>query len=130
MSDCEADEVIKEKVTDLMLVPLIHSTLRYVYKGENRGDEKAVAKHTEFAQAVLPLIHRTSPSTAATIYNSMKTIANSIVPADMKVASKSVYEDLGVTCEQASESLTDNGDYYEGMEPCKIKCTDKPQGEF
>ena len=41
---------------------------------------------------------------------------------------ESVYEDIGVTCEQVGGLLSDTGDYYEGMEPCKTECADKPQG--
>jgi len=128
MGDCVAAEATKDEVIDLMFVPLIQGTLRYAYKGENGGDEKAVAEGTAFAHAVLPIIHRASASAAATIYDSMKTNADSIVAADVKAAFESVYEDIGVTCEQVGGLLSDTGDYYEGMEPCKTKCTDKPQG--
>merc|ERR1740124_1479410 len=130
MGDCVAAEATKEEVIDLMFVPLIQGTLRYAYKGENGGDEKAVAEGTAFAQAVLPIIHRASPSAAATIYNSMKTNADNTVVAKVKKAFESVYEDIGVTCEQVGGLLSkDTGDYYESMEPCKTKCTDKPQGK-
>jgi len=58
----------------------------------------------------------------------MKTNADNTVAADVKAAFESVYEDIGVTCEQVGGLLSDTGDYYEGMEPCKTECTDKPQG--
>ena len=46
-----------------------------------------------------------------------------------KKSLESVYEDIGVICEQVSGLLSNTGDYYECMEPCKTKCTDKPQGK-
>jgi len=128
--DCDAAEEILYDIKDLMFVPLIQGTLKYAYKGENGGGEKEVAEGTAFAQAVLPIIHRASPSAAATIYNSMKTNADNTVVAKVKKAFESVYEDIGVTCEQVGGLLNKvTGDYYEGMEPCKTKCTDKPQGK-
>ena len=40
-----------------MFVPVIQGTLKYAYKGENGGDEKAVAEGTAFAHAVLLVIY-------------------------------------------------------------------------
>ena len=89
------------------------------------ADEKAVATGTIFAQAILLIIHRASPSVTATICNSMKTNADSIVAADVKVPLESVHEDIIITCEHVGGLLTDTRDYDEGIIWPKSKCMSK-----
>ena len=96
------------------------------------ADEKLVVKGTVFAKAVLLIIHRASPSAAATIYNSMKTNTDNIVAVDVKLSLESVYKDISVTCEQVGRLLTDTGDYDKSITWRKSKCMSKPQriGKF
>ena len=71
---CDAARKNKERIEQLMAVPLIQGTLRYAYKRDLEyqiDDQKAEAEGAAFAAAVLPLVHACSASDAETIYTNM-----------------------------------------------------------
>jgi hypothetical protein len=117
---CDAAKVTTAEVIKMMYIPLIQGALRYAYKvGTLNEGEKSQAEAAVFAAALLPRVHAASPSAATTIYNSMKTGATSTDAAAVKAAFESVYEDMGITCEDIG-GLWNEGQsaYYEGMAPC------------
>lgn len=129
--DCDAAEATKNSIADAMYIPIIQGTLKYAYKGENGGDEKAVAEGTAFAMAVLGRVHAASSSAASAIYDSMKTGVAKPSAGEVKSAFESVYDDLNVSCEDIGGLLQDDGTYYPGMEPCSqyTACTDRGRGK-
>lgn len=117
--NCEAARATKDKVVDLMYVPLIQGTLRYAYKNEFlQGEEKEKAEGAVFAASVLPRIHAADPEAAATIYDNMRVGASSTKFDDVKKAFESVYKDLNIQCSDVGGLLDKNGEYYKGASPC------------
>ncbi len=118
---CEDARKTKDKVADIMYIPLIQGTLRYAYKvGELQGAEKEKAEGAVFAAAVLPRIHAADADAAATIYENMKVGASSTDHKAVKKAFEGVYDKLGVKCSDIGGLLDKNGvDYYDGAAPCK-----------
>jgi hypothetical protein len=117
---CEEARATKEKIVDLMYVPLIQGTIRYAYKvGEQAGGEKDKAEGAVFAASILPRIHAESETAAAEIYNNMRVGASSTDFKAVKKAFESVYGDLNIKCSDVGGLLNPEGDYYEGASPCK-----------
>merc|ERR1712086_1208612 len=86
---------------------------------KQKGGEKEKAEGAVFAASVLPRIHAADKKAAKIIYDNMKVGAMSTDQAAVKKAFESVYDDLGITCEQVGGlySTSDAG-YYAGAEPC------------
>lgn len=126
--DCDGAAEKMALIQSLMYIPLIQGSLKYAWKTEFASDEKGKAEGTAFAHAVLPMVHEIDPTAAETIYESLKADSTETSAADVKAAFESVYEGMGVTCEQVGGLLDDGGAYVPGMEPCITKCTDKGQG--
>ncbi len=118
---CEDARKTKDKVAEIMYIPLIQGTLRYAYKvGELQGAEKEKAEGAVFAAAVLPRIHGADADAAMTIYENMKVGASSTDHKAVKKAFEGVYEKLGLKCSDIGGLLDKNGeDFYEGAAPCK-----------
>jgi hypothetical protein len=134
--NCKGARITKERISELIYIPMIQGTLRYAYKvGNQGGEEKEEAEGAIFAAAVLPVIHAASKSAASTIYDNMKVKGDGKYEADFKDvrdAFRSVYEDIGVTCAQVG-GLWDKGSggYYEDAEPCLDASTaSKPSNPF
>jgi hypothetical protein len=112
----------KERIEQLMTVPLIQGTLRYAnfVSTETDASEKSKAEGAVFAASVLPLVHFCDPSAAGTIYNSMQTGNNGEVNfADVKEAFEGVYDCLQLRCEDVGGLWdTVNGGYVSGAAPC------------
>jgi len=122
LGDCDAAEATMNEIFDIIYIPLIQGSLKYAYKGT---DEKGKAEGTAFMHAVVGRVHAASPAAATEIHDQLQ--AEGTFDAEkVKAAFESVYDDLGITCEQVGELLEDTGVAYEGMEACKTKCTDKP----
>jgi len=119
--DCDAAEATKNELTDVIYIPIIQGALKYAYKGD---DEKGKAEGTAFMHAVVGRVNAASPTAAATLLAEMNA-EGTFDHAKVKDAFESVYDDLGITCEQVGELLDDSLVAYEGMEACKTKCTDK-----
>lgn len=116
---CEEARVTKEKIVDLMYIPLIQGTIRYAYKvGEESGGEKEKAEGATFAAAVLPRIYAANKSAADVIYNNMRVGASSTDFAAVKNAFESVYVDLNVKCSDIGGLLNPEGGFYADANPC------------
>lgn len=118
---CSSARENKERIEQLMAVPLIQGALRYAYITEHEEfTEKAEAEGATFASAVLPLVHFCDEEAAATIYDNLKVGQNGSANfAAVKSAFESVYECMGVACQDVG-GLYDGatGTYYEGAAPC------------
>eukprot|EP00565_Helicotheca_tamesis_P009596 CAMPEP_0185729498 /NCGR_PEP_ID=MMETSP1171-20130828/6243_1 /TAXON_ID=374046 /ORGANISM="Helicotheca tamensis, Strain CCMP826" /LENGTH=272 /DNA_ID=CAMNT_0028398357 /DNA_START=1 /DNA_END=819 /DNA_ORIENTATION=+ len=73
LGNCEAARENKNRISQLMGVPLIQGVLRYAHKIDSLEDtsEKSRAEGAVFAAAILPRLHACSPGDAATLYNNM-----------------------------------------------------------
>ena len=119
---CDAVRANKERIEQLMAVPLVQGTLRYAYITDFEKDagEKAEAEGAVFAASVLPLVSACDEEAADTIYQSMRTGQDG--SADLvavKRAFESVYECMNIRCEEVG-GLHDtvSGGYLPQAEPC------------
>jgi hypothetical protein len=100
--ECASARANKERIEELMAVPLIQGTLRYAYETDmaTQVDEKSDAEGAVFAAAVLPLVHACDKDAADTIYRNMKTGQNGSARfAEVKAAFEKTYSCLKVRCE-------------------------------
>jgi hypothetical protein len=119
---CDAVRKNKERIEQLMAVPLIQGTLRYAYVTDlgNDPSEKPEAEGATFAAAVLPLVNACNEEAADTIYKNMKVgqkgSANFVT---VKNAFESVYACMNVRCEDVG-GLYDatTGGYMKHAQPC------------
>lgn len=118
---CEAVRANKERIEQLMAIPLIQGTLRYAYVTDfEDADEKSEAEGAVFAASVLPLVNACDDDAADTIYRSMQT--GQAGRADffaVKGAFESVYGCLNIRCEDIGgmyDAVT--GGYLTHAEPC------------
>jgi hypothetical protein len=118
---CTAARPNKERIEELMAVPLIQGTLRYAYiTSTEEITEKAEAEGAVFAAAVLPLVHFCDENAAETIYQNMKTGQGGTADfAAVKSAFEKTYACLNIRCEDVG-GLYDaaNSVYFPGAEPC------------
>ena len=123
IGNCEGARVNKEKIAELMAIPLIQGTLRYAYKVDIlSGQEKEKAEGAVFAAAVLPKLHACNKADATTVYDNMGVGAGSTDFAKVKKAFERNYKCLGVTCADVG-GLLNGEEYYEGASPCKDSST-------
>jgi hypothetical protein len=118
--ECDVARLNKERIVQLMYVPMIQGTLRYAYKAgeENDSTEKSEAEGAAFAAAVLPIVHACNEKDAATIYSNMR-VGNG-APVDfsaVKRAFENNYGCMGITCSDVG-GLYDGKDYSSKAEPC------------
>ena len=111
----------KERIVQLMFVPMIQGTLRYAYKrsADSTAGEKEEAEGAVFAAGVLPMVHACNANDALTIYTEMKTgsSGNSDFPA-VKKAFENNYKCLGLTGKDIGGLFdTITNDYYPGAGP-------------
>jgi len=134
---CKEAIPIKDRIIEIMSVPLIQGSLRYAYKvspppGQSKKDSKTVAEGAAFSAAILPRVHACDPAAAKTISDNMKEPmhgASSMSDgfAKVKAAFESTYKCMGVTCEDIG-GLWLTEDYYEGAAPCKSDDHDHDHG--
>merc|ERR1719353_1686890 len=122
---CKEAIPIKDRIIEIMSVPLIQGSLRYAYKvgAQSKKDSKTVSEGTAFSAAILPRVHACDPAAAKTISDNMKEPmhgASSMSDgfAKVKTAFESTYKCMGVTCEDIG-GLWLTEDYYDGAAPCK-----------
>lgn len=119
---CDAVRQNKERIEQLMAVPLVQGTIRYAYVTDlgNDPSEKPEAEGATFAAAVLPLVSACDEDAADTIYKNMKVgqkgSANFVT---VKNAFESVYACLNIRCQDVG-GLYDatTGGYMKYAEPC------------
>lgn len=131
---CERAKVSKNKIINLMSIPLVQGTLRYAYKVNRRQtyvidedeenpdqlEEKEKAEGAVFAASIIPRVHKCDKADADIIYDNMRVGANSTDFKAVKKAFENNYKCLGMTCQEVGGLMLGNG-YYLGAEPCKDK---------
>lgn len=126
---CAEAKPYKERVEQMMIVPLIQGTLRYAYvtSTDKNADEKAEAEGAVFAASILPLIHACDEDAATTIYKNMKTGQKNTANFDeVNAAFVNVYSCLGIRGSDVGGIYNpETGDYYVGAEPLDSKTSSK-----
>jgi hypothetical protein len=118
---------MKERIVQLMTVPLIQGTLRYVYITIAKTiTEKAEAEGATFAATVLPIVHACSPNDAKIIYDNMRQGKAGTDFAAVKEAFKRNYPCIGIACSDVGGIFDDaNAVYLSGAEPCGVDQVDQ-----
>jgi len=127
-SKCDDARPIKDRIIELMSIPLVQGALRYAYKvgiQDLRSDGKAYAEGAAFSAAILPRVHACNAADATTIANNMNIELGWAEGQGMKdyAAVKKAFENnyacMGITCEDVG-GLWSSGDesYYAGADPC------------
>jgi len=126
--DCDAAEEAMTEISTLIYIPLIQGTLRYALKvSMGTTEEKGQGEGAAFALGVLPRVYAESPAAAQIIYNAMGVQRNpDFEYSEVKEAFESVYEAMGIDCEQVGGYLNDKGNFYTKPDTssCVTKCSD------
>ncbi|CAM9814742.1 unnamed protein product, partial [Sphacelaria rigidula] len=128
---CTEAEDAKERIVDLMTVPLLQAVLRYLYRADPASDYDGDAKHAAelwaFAAAILPRVNECSADVAETL-RANSDIDSEFAPVSagfvaVKEELERIYACLGMTCDQVGGLLADDSatDYVPGLEPCGIE---------
>jgi len=122
---CADARVTKDKIVDLMYIPLIQGTMRYAHKVDKLGltGDKEKAEGAVFAAAVLPRIADANADAANTIYENMKVGATSTDFKAVRKAFESTYGKLNIQCNDVGGLVDGAGKYYEGAAPCEDSST-------
>eukprot|EP00984_Skeletonema_dohrnii_P004219 scaffold1490_cov121-Skeletonema_dohrnii-CCMP3373.AAC.2 len=125
--NCPSARKTKERIAQLMYIPMIQGSLRYAFKVDKlQGGEKEKAEGAAFAAAVLPRVHAANSDAAAKIYNNLRVGASSTNHQEVKAAFESVYPQLGLTCADIGGLWNEaEKSYYPGMGPCTDASTTK-----
>jgi len=117
---CAEAKKTKEKIADLMYIPLIQGTLHNAYQVQYQGgDEIDRAQGATIAAAVLPRVHAANNVTALKIYRNMGVGASFTSYEAVEDAFKSVYADLNIDCVQIGGFWDkSSGTYYKNAGPC------------
>jgi hypothetical protein len=120
-NQCELAFKAKDRIAQLMTIPLIQGTLRYAWKTSKGGDQVQEAEGVAFAASVLPWINKCNPTSATTIAENMKIGQDGTADfGAVKNAFEATYSCLGITCADVGGVLVEGADTYEtGAEPCK-----------
>lgn len=120
-TQCSELGAIKQKIVNLMKVPVIQTLYRYAWMREtiDENAERQEARGATFAAAILPYVHACKPSHATTLYNLMAVGTDPTKVSFSRVRStlESLYPCLGVTCAQIG-GIFRNGQYLDGAGPC------------
>jgi hypothetical protein len=137
---CSYGAATKDRIAELMTVPMVQGALRYAYKVAELGggDEEAAEGHI-FAMASIGRVNACSAAAKTTIMNNMMmtptkySAATGLMPdgfAAVYDAYKSCYSYLNIKCSDIGGLAKVKGitleetTYYDGFEPC----TDKSSG--
>ena len=123
--ECDDAKASKEKIEDLMAVPLVQGTLKYAHKLEfDKADKKAHVEGASYAAAVLPLVYHCDARAAQAIHDNMGVGASSTTFAHVKNAFQETYRCMGITCDEVGGYYDDATlDYFEGAAPCDPSTT-------
>lgn len=124
---CSAAHDIKDRISSLLIVPLMQETLWHAHITDFKPQEivskdedaqKISAGTATAAAAILPLIHNCDPQAASTVYENLKT-GHEANFAQVKSALEGTYDCLGITCEDVGGLYyATTGTYVPGAEPC------------
>lgn len=123
VKDCTAARVHRERIGQLIFIPMIQGTLRYAYitGTDPESTNKAEAEGVAFAASVLPIVNACNSVSAQTIHDMMKPgVPNSMDSFKfVKAAFESNYGCMKITCADVGGYWDEaNGQYYEGAGPC------------
>jgi hypothetical protein len=130
-SKCKEATPVKDRIIQLMSIPLVQGSLRYAYKVgvlNLRSDGKAFAEGAAFSAAILPRVHACNAADAKTIADNMNIELGWAEGQGMKdhAAVKKAFENnyacMGITCEDVG-GLWEADDYYAGAGPCGTSTT-------
>ena len=118
--ECTAARLNKERIAELMYVPMIHGTLRYAYFQDIQNDTtpKSDAEGAAFMAAMLPKLHACNADDAAELY-AMLRLGND-GPVDFARARQLMqrsYSCMKISCKDVG-GLTDGEFYFDGAAPC------------
>ena len=120
--ECEFAQGKKDRIIQLMTVPLIQGTIRsaYILENESVDDDQQKGAAIAFAAAILPDVHFCSPDDAMVIYDQLRISRTDKVKfLDVKLAFERNYECLGVTCADIGGYYdSKKGRYFKNAEPC------------
>lgn len=119
IGECEEARLAKNRISDLMAVPLIQGTIRFAYLMGKEGiiDSRSDVTSATFAASILPLVQSCSPVDAQIVYSNMRVGATSVRFSDVKSALDRNLRCMGLTCANIGGLVSDDG-FMEGAEPC------------
>jgi hypothetical protein len=130
---CDAARDNKEKIVNLMKVPLVQGLLEYAYIRDYTNpleiyeSEKVNAIGATFAAAILPFLHACNQADASAIYDYMKvgSSADSVDFTKIKSTLERNYDCLGISCPQVGGIYVD-GEYAVEGTPCTVGTVEGP----
>jgi len=118
---CSEIEHNKNRITNLMKVPVVQSVLRYAYlrQYDDEYQERHIAKGATFSTALLPYLHACSETDAKRLYNYMHIGSEdrNVEYDEIKALLEKNYGCLGITCAQVG-GFFKGGEYRQGSVPC------------
>merc|ERR1719399_1275158 len=112
---------IKNRIVELMSIPLVQGSLRYAYKVGTLGEgDKARAEGAAFSAAILPRVAACNVDAAKLISENMDIDTTTPMKskfAGVKKAFESTYPCLGITCADVG-GLLEGTSYFAGADPC------------
>lgn len=123
--DCKGPRSNKERIVQLMTVPLIQSTILYAWKQSYGGDanEATEATGATLAAAIQPFIHdcgNTGPADAEIIHTNMKVDHDATDFEAVKLALERNYQCLNISCADVGGYWdSDSQNFVEGAGPCQ-----------
>ena len=123
--DCDGARSSKERIVQLMTIPLIQGTLLSAHTQGNGtpATESVEAEGATFAGAILPFIHdcgEEGRKNAAIIYENMKTGHLTTNFKSIKNAFETSYQCLGIICSEVGGIWDENTKKYTvGFKPCR-----------
>jgi hypothetical protein len=117
---CQPARHHKERIVNLMMVPLIQGTLKYAYilERQDAGDNEK-AEGAVFAAAVLPMMNACNKEDTATVWENMALGSGETNFEKVLLAFSNNYKCLGIKCEDIGglyDAMT--GAYYKHAHPC------------
>jgi hypothetical protein len=118
---CESVRGHKERIVQLMTVPLVQGTLYYAYLNERQSGtgEKERSAAATFAAAILPMVHYCSPGDAVDIWEVTALASTNANFKSVKSALERNYACLGITCVDVGGIFDDSTrSYFQDAHPC------------
>jgi len=118
--DCTGAQVHKERVAQLMQVPLIQGTIRYAHKTGVSFSTKGEAEGATFAAGILPILASCNAADAETVHTQMMVGKGSGSDlGQVKAALERNYECMKVDCDHVGGIWDESKNtYFEGAAPC------------
>jgi len=124
---CNEIHSIKEKIIDLMSIPLIQGTLRYAYKiARGEGSPKEKAEGIAFLGSIIPRLDSCSKKDAEIVHKHMWFKGDMKTSKDgfktVKEAFQRNYPCMNVKCADIGGHIDETDEYLKDFRPC----TDRP----